>query len=267
MKSALLNVMTAAAVKAGKGLMRDFNEVDQLQVSRKGTTSFVTSADTRTEKMLFQTLRKARPDFGFLMEESGEVPGSDPTHRWVIDPLDGTVNFIHAIPYFCVSIGVERRLPGKPAEVVAGVIYDPIHNELFWAEKGQGAFMNDRRLAVSQRRTLDEAMLVTGHPRLSEELTRQALGMAERVAHSGAGIRQFGAAALDLANLAAGRIDGCWYLSLQAWDIAAGMLLVQEAGGTVSEVEGQAATLHSASLLTANPWLHPRMAALLDAKH
>jgi myo-inositol-1(or 4)-monophosphatase len=248
MLSPTINVMSAAAVKAGKGLMRDFGEIDKLQISRKGTANFVTSADTRTEKLLRQELRAVRPDFGFLLEEGGEIAGKDAQHRWIIDPLDGTSNFIHAIPYFCISIALERTQNGK-SEIIAGVIFDPIHNELFAAEKGMGALVNNRKLNVSSREKLEDAMLVTGRlPSKESGYTEQLTQMATQ----GATLRYFGATALDLAYLAAGRIDACWYYTIQPWDLAAGILLVQEAGGTVSEVDGNPATTYSKTLLATN---------------
>jgi len=258
MSSPLLNVMSAAALKAGKGLMRDFGEVDQLQISKKGTANFVTQTDVRTEKLLQRELSKARPDYGFLLEEGGEVPGKDPAHRWIIDPLDGTSNFIHAMPYFCISIALEKTIAGK-SEIVAGVIYDPIHNDLYTGEKGKGAFLNgNRRLNVSSRKTLEHAMLAAGNLRY---LPKEHL---EKVAHCEATMRYFGAAALDLANLAAGRLDACWYYQIQPWDIAAGLLFVQEAGGMFTEPDGKPATIYSKSLLASNSYLHPSMHKLLS---
>jgi myo-inositol-1(or 4)-monophosphatase len=260
--SPLIQVMTRAAIKAGRGLMRDFGELGQLQVSRKGTANFVTAADVRTEQMLQRELGRARPDFGFLMEEGGALPGKDPTHWWIVDPLDGTHNFIHAVPYFCVAIALEKRIPGKPSDVLAGVVYDPVHNDLFWAEKGQGAFHNDRRLHVSGRAGFEEAMLVTGQPFLPEDLQRLGLSIADRMMRSGASVRNFGASALDLAHLAAGRYDGCWYTRLQPWDIAASLLLIAEAGGKVTDLDGNPATPHVSTLLASNGLLHPKLLPL-----
>ncbi len=249
MQSPLINVMSAAAIKAGKGLMRDFGEVDQLHISRKGASNFVTKSDVRTEKLLQKELLAARPGFGFLMEEGGEVAGKDPTYRWIIDPLDGTSNFIHAIPYFCISIGLEKRGANGESEIVAGVIFDPSHNELFTAEKGKGAQVNSRKLTVSSRDNFEEAMMVTGSP-------RDAISANEKVAKSGAIVRYFGASALDLAYLAAGRIDACWYHSIHPWDIAVGMLLVQEAGGIFTTIDGKPASIYSSSVLASNRILY-----------
>lgn len=249
MQSPLLNVMTSAAIKAGKGLMRDFGEVDQLHISRKGASNFVTKSDVRTEKLLQKELLVARPGFGFLMEEGGEVKGKDPTHRWIIDPLDGTSNFIHAIPYFCISIGLEKIHTNGDSEIIAGVIFDPIHNELFTAEKGKGAQVNNRKLMVSTRDNFEESMLVTGSHRDIDSIY-------EKTAKSGAIVRHFGACALDLAYLAAGRIDACWYHSIQPWDIAAGMLMVQEAGGVFTSINGSPANIYSTAVLASNRVLY-----------
>ncbi len=257
--SALINVMSAAAVKAGKGLLRDFGEVDQLQISRKGVSNFVTKSDIRTEKLLQKELSIARPDFGFLLEESGEVVGTEASLRWIVDPLDGTSNFIHAIPYFCISIAAEKKFPNGSSEILAGVIYDPIHNDLFTAEKYKGAFLNNRRLNVSGRDNLEYAMVVSGTPRQAGQHERDAYRLAEK----GATVRCLGATALDLANLAAGRIDACWYYSFQPWDIAAGLLLVQEAGGITVDLSGKPADLSSKTLLASNKSLSLSLQSLL----
>lgn len=265
MHSALLNVMSAAAIKAGKGLLRDFGEVGNLQVSRKGTANFVTQSDIRTEQLLQRELSKARPDFGFLLEEGGEVPGKDPTHRWIIDPLDGTTNFIHAVPYFCISIALEKRFPNGDSEIVAGVIFDPIHNDLFMAEKGKGAILNNHKLVASGRETLEDSLLVTGSLRHTPQGDGQAFSILDKVVRSGATIRYFGATALDLANLAAGRIDACWHYMVQPWDIAAGILLVQEAGGVITQSDGSPITPYSKAVLGSNRHLHASMRTLLNS--
>jgi myo-inositol-1(or 4)-monophosphatase len=256
-RSAVLNVMAAAARKAGRGLIRDFGEVENLQVSQKGPSDFVSTADLKAEKILRQELAKARPGYGFLMEESEETEG-DGTHRWIVDPLDGTTNFLHGIPHFAISIALERD-----GEIVAGIVYEPLRDEEYWAEKGGGAFVSDRRLRVSGRRQLGDAVIATGipfrgvgdHPRY---LRTQAAVMAEV-----AGIRRFGSAALDLAYVAAGRYDGFWEFGLKRWDIAAGILLVREAGGYVTEPEGGHDPLGKGNLLAANDHLHMKLGALL----
>src|SRR5947207_8191582 len=226
-RSALINVMTAAALKAARGMIRDFGEVEQLQVSVKGPGDFVTQADLKAEKTLRVELTRARPGYGFLMEESGVTPGTDERHRWIVDPLDGTTNFLHGIPQFCISIGLERD-----GELVAGVIYEPIRDEMFWAEKGQGAYVNDRRLRVSARRQLSESVIATGIPTLRGGVDRD-LYVRTLVAVMGStvGVRRFGAAALDLAYVAAGRVDGSGELVCQPWARGAGVLWIAGAGG------------------------------------
>ena len=224
--SALLTVMIAAARKAARALARDFGEVENLQVSRKGPGDFVTNADLRAEKILFEELSKARPGYGFLLEERGEVPGTDKSNRFIIDPLDGTSNFLHGLPHFSISVALERE-----RELIAGVVYDVIKDELFWAEKGQGAYLNDRRLRVSARTALADALIVTG--KFSD------LGALGRVLAATPTVRRLGSAALDLAYVAAGRIDAFWERDLKAWDFAAGAVLVREAGGYAREIDGR----------------------------
>ena len=262
-RSPLLNVITAAVLKAAKGMVRDFGEVGNLQVSKKGTANYVTATDLRAEKILHAELKKARPDFGFLMEEGGEVPGKDGKHRWIIDPLDGTTNFIHAVPYFCISVALEKKISDKRSEIIAGVVYDPIHNDMFVAEKHGGAYLNDRRLHVSTRREIEDALLVTCAPRLGRKGYVESLEMLTRVTETAAGTRFFGAAALDLAYVAAGRYDGFWHNSLNSWDMAAGMLLIQEAGGMVSQIDGEEVDLAENNVLASNKHLHRKMISLL----
>jgi myo-inositol-1(or 4)-monophosphatase len=263
MSTALINVMSAAAIKAGKGVLRDFSEVDQLQVSRKGTANFVTATDVRTEKFLQRELLKARPSFGFLLEEGGEVAGKDSRFRWVVDPIDGTSNFIHAIPYFCISIGLEERSASGKSDIIAGVVYDPIQNELFAAEKGKGAFMNGRRINTSGRPTIEDSLLVTGNPGYSSNPKGESYKLLGEVIEAGATLRYFGATALDLAYLAAGRLDACWYYMVQPWDVAAGLLIIQEAGGIVTSFDGKPVDIYSKSLLATNKHLHSPMQKLL----
>ena len=267
-KSALINVMEKAARKATPGLLHDFGEVEQLQVSTKGPADFVTTADLKAEEVLIDELGRARPDFGFLVEERGEIPGADPTHRWLVDPLDGTTNFLHGIPHFCISIALERieGSAGKTKrEITAGLVFDPLRNELFWGEKGVGAFVNDRRLRVSGRRKLAEAVIATGIPvqnRTPHDVFLRQLGAVMAVA---SGVLRQGAAALDMAYVAAGRYDGFWESGLNAWDIGAGILLVREAGGYVTEIEGGNGMLDSGSVLAASDLLHPEIAKVLKA--
>lgn len=250
-QSPLINVMVRAAERAGRQLVRDFGEVEQLQVSRKGPADFVSQADLKAEKTLTVELAKARPTFGFLMEESGTKKGQDPDRRWIVDPLDGTTNFLHGLPYWAISIAVEEK-----GEIVAGVIFNPITNEMYRAEKGQGAFLNDRRLRVSSRRTLGEAVLATGIPFLGHGDMPRFEAELHRLMPQVAGIRRFGAAALDLAFLAAGRFDGFWEGHLNAWDVAAGILMVREAGGFATEMNGGHNAVYGGSLLAANSHLH-----------
>ena len=267
-KSALVNVMEKAARKAARGLLHDFGEVEQLQVSTKGPADFVSNADLKAEEVLLRELGRARPDFGFLVEERGEITGADPTHRWLIDPLDGTTNFLHGIPHFCISIALERIevSAGKTVrEITAGLIFDPMRNELFWGEKGVGAFVNDRRLRVSARRKLSEAVIATGIPvqnRTPHDVFLLQLGAVMLVT---SGVLRVGAAALDMAYVAAGRYDGYWETGLNAWDIGAGILLVREAGGYVTEIEGGNGMLESGSVLAASDPLHPEIADVLRA--
>src|SRR5689334_12091471 len=232
-RSALLNVMTKAVDKAARGLKRDFGEVEQLQVSTKGPSDFVSNADLKADRILREELAKARPGFSFLTEESGTIAGSDTEHRWIIDPLDGTTNFLHGLPHFAISVALE-----KSGDIVAGVIYDPIKNEMFVAEKGGGAFLNDRRIRVSARTSLGESMLATGIPFRGHGDRDSVVKQLHAAMRETAGVRRFGAAALDLAYVAAGRYEGFWEEDLSPWDVAAGILLVREAGGYVSDLKG-----------------------------
>jgi myo-inositol-1(or 4)-monophosphatase len=225
--------MIAAARKAARSLSRDFGEVENLQVSRKGPSDFVSSADIKAEKTLFEELSKARPGYGFVMEERGVVEGTDKTNRWLVDPLDGTTNFLHGIPHFAISIALERE-----GVLVAGVIYNVVRDELFWAERGQGAYLNDRRLRVAGRADMRDALFGCGTPFHGKAGHDVALAEIGRIIDRAAGVRRFGAAALDLAYVAAGRFDGFWERNLNVWDIAAGAVLVREAGGVVNEIDG-----------------------------
>lgn len=251
--------MVQAAKKAARRLVRDFGEVEHLQVSKKGPADFVSVADHTAERTLRHELTKARPGYGFLLEEGGAVAGTDSSNRWIIDPLDGTTNFLHGIPHFAISIGLERD-----SEPYAGVVYEPVNDEMYWAEKGAGAHLNGRRLRVSARRKFDESLFATGipfmgardHPRFLKELAVVMAGSA--------GVRRFGSAALDLAYVAAGRYDGFWESGLHPWDMAAGVVLVREAGGFVSEIGGAQHRLDSADILAANDHLHRPLGRLLQ---
>lgn len=250
-------VMQNAAQKAAKRLLRDFAEVEQLQVSIKGPGDFVSQADLRAEASLREDLGRARPGYAFLMEESGASGSDNWSWRWVVDPLDGTTNFLHGIPQWAISIGLEKRLDDGHSEIVAGVVYAPATDEMFWAEKGSGAFLNERRLRVSARRDLQESLFATGIPFAAAPPARH-IAFARTLAHLMplvSGIRRMGAAALDLAWVAAGRVEGYWELGLHPWDIAAGILLVREAGGFVTDPQ-DGNPLESGNVVAANPHLH-----------
>lgn len=256
-RSPTINVMAAAALKAARGLIRDFGEVEQLQVSVKGPGDFVSTADLRAERTLKTELQRARPGYGLLFEEGGAAEGSDPRHRWIVDPLDGTTNFLHGIPHFAISIALERD-----AEIIAGVVYEPTRDEMFWAEKGIGAYLNDRRLRVSARRQLADAVIGSGIPFRGRGDHPAYLETLARVMAATSGVRRMGAAALDLAYVAAGRLDGFWEFGLSPWDIAAGLLLVREAGGFVSDLSGGQTMMESGDMLAANNHLHLPLAAM-----
>lgn len=258
LQSALITVMAGAAKKAARSLVRDFGEVEQLQVSKKGPADFVSVADTKAERILVQELSKGRPEYGFLLEEQGEIKGSDPDSRWIIDPLDGTTNFLHGIPHFAISIAAERS-----GEIFAGVIYQPISDELFWAEKGRGAYVNNNRLRVSGRRELAQAVITTGIPHHGRGDPVAFLSEMAAIMPEVAGVRRFGAAALDLAYVAAGRCDGFWEAGLAPWDIAAGIIMVREAGGMVSEFQGRALMMQSGEILATNGAIHGPLTRLL----
>ncbi len=256
--SALMTVMINAARKAARGLIRDFGETQALQVSRKGAADFVSRADLKAEEELYEELSKARPKYGFVMEEKGEIEGPDNSNRWIIDPLDGTTNFLHGLPQFAISIALERdRQP------YAGVVYNPATDELFWAEKGEGAYLNDRRIRVSGRSDLSTCLFACGLPFAGRPGRRRALEEARQVLKETAGVRRFGAAALDLAYVAAGRFDAFWERDLNIWDVAAGAALVREAGGIISEIDGGKSFLNNGSILAANPEVHDKAMALL----
>jgi len=258
--SPALNVMTTAARKAGRALIRDFGELENLQVSLKGPADFVTSADKRTERVLIEELSRARPGYNFLVEESGVIEGPDKTHRFIIDPLDGTTNFLHSVPHFAISIALERE-----GQLTSALVYNPVTDEMYTAEKGHGAFLNDKRLRVAARQALAESIVATGIPFLGREGHEQFLHEVAAVMNATAGVRRFGAASLDLAYVAAGRFDGFWERGLKAWDVAAGILLVREAGGFVSDLDGGGRALDSGHILVANDILHPQLLKLLKA--
>jgi len=258
--SPALNVMVAAARKAGRPLIRDFGELENLQISMKGPADFVTSADQRTERILIEELTKARPGYGFLGEEGGAVEGRDKTHRFIIDPIDGTTNFMHGIPHFAISIALERE-----GHLVSGVIYNPVTDDLFTAEKSHGAYLNEKRLRVAARTDMGAAVIATGLPFMGKEGHARASAEMALVMNATAGVRRMGAASLDLAYVAAGRFDGFWEHGLQAWDIAAGIVMVKEAGGVITDMRGGDQMLSNGAVVSANDPLHPRLLKLLNS--
>ncbi len=261
MRSALLNIMVQAATKAGRSLTRDFNEVENLQVSRKGPADFVSLADRRAEQIVFDELRKARPTYAFLMEEGGEVPGSDGQHRWIVDPLDGTTNFLHGIPVFAVAIALERN-----GEIVASVVLNPAMDELYTAEKGGGAWLNDRRrLRVAGRKHLADCVISTGINSRGSAGDLQVLRQLAQVAPAAAGIRRTGSAAIDLAWVAAGRFDAFWENQLQPWDVAPGWLLLREAGGTMSDFAGKPGSIWNGEVIAGNEDVHGQLLKVIKA--
>jgi myo-inositol-1(or 4)-monophosphatase len=263
--SGLIRVMEKAARKAGQRLRRDFGEVEHLQVSRKGTFDFVSKSDRAAERTIYDELRAARPDWGFLLEEAGEIAGDPSKPRWVVDPLDGTSNFIHGIPHFAVSIAVqEPKLDGSGwGDITAGLVYQPITDESFWAEKNRGAWLHDGRLRVSARRHLDESLIATGIPFGVRGSVAQWTAVYAALAPQVAGIRRFGAASLDLAWVAAGRYEGFWESALEPWDTAAGCLLVREAGGFVTDWRGRSQPICDAEVLAGNDALHSKLHKIL----
>ena len=263
--SGLMRVMEKAARKAGQRLRRDFGEIEHLQVSRKGPADFVSKADQQAERTIWDELRAARPDWGFLFEEAGEIKGEEGKPRFIVDPLDGTSNFLHGIPHFAISIAVqEPKLDGSGwGEVTAGLVYQPVTDESYWAEKSRGAWLQDKRLRVSGRRHLDESLIATGIPFMGRgniaEWTKIYLALGPQIA----GIRRFGVASLDLAWVASGRFEGFWESGLHPWDTAAGCLLVREAGGFVSDFKGRSQAICDAEVLAGNDALHSRLHKIL----
>jgi myo-inositol-1(or 4)-monophosphatase len=258
LRSALLNVMIKAAQKAARALKRDFGEVEHLQVSLKGPANFVSAADHRAEQTLREELERARPGYSFLGEEGGRYEGTDKTHCWIVDPLDGTLNFLHSIPHFAISIALERE-----SAIVAGIVYNPVTDELFTAERGKGAFLNDRRIRVASRKRLADSVIACALPHPSRGDAVLARHEHSAVQERVAGLRRFGAAALDLAWVAAGRVDGYWERGLAPWDMAAGIALVREAGGFVTDLSGREIALTSDSILAGNEPLHRDLLRLL----
>jgi myo-inositol-1(or 4)-monophosphatase len=258
-RSALMNVMIAAALKAGRGLKRDFGEVENLQVSVKGPGDFVSNADKRAEKTLFEELSRARAGYGFLMEEGGAIEGSDKTHTWHIDPLDGTTNFLHGLPIFAISIGLERD-----GQLVAGLVYNPANDDLYIAERGQGAYLNNTRLRVAARRDLADALITCGIPPLNRAAghARFQSELATVMRYAG-NVRRLGSAALDMCFVAAGRCDAYWERGIQTWDMAAGIVLIREAGGFVTDADGGSDMMSNGTVCCGNEYIHRRLLDLL----
>ena len=257
-RSAIINVMVQTAMKAGRSLARDFGEVQNLQVSLKGPGDYVSQADRKAEDIIYTELSKARPGYSFLMEERGAVDGDDAQHRWIVDPLDGPRNFLHGIPIFSISIALERQ-----GQLVAGVIFNPAMDELYTAERGGGAFLNDRRMRVAARRKLSDTVIGTGIPHLGRGEHGKSLVELRNVMAETAGIRRLGSAALDLAYVAAGRMDGFWERSLSAWDLAAGILMVREAGGFCTAIDGSDGMLDDGTIVAGNEDVHKALLATL----
>lgn len=256
--SALMTMMFAATRKAGRSLARDFGEVEHLQVSMKGPSNFVSAADTRAEQIIYEELSKARHGYGFLMEERGIVEGPDKTHVWIVDPLDGTTNFLHSIPHFAISIALQRE-----SELVAGLIFNPANGDLFTAEKGKGAFLNDRRIRVAARSRLEDCVVVTGIPHRGRPGHEEYIRQLSTVMPSVSGIRRSGAASLDLAWVAAGRYDAYWETGLKAWDLAAGIVILREAGGFATDLSGGKTMLETGSIIAGNETVSRALLKLL----
>ena len=256
--STLISVMIDAVRKSAKGLKRDFGELENLQMAVKGPGDFVTKADLRVEQALFEHLTHARPGYGFLGEERGEVAGTDKTNRFIVDPIDGTTNLIHGVPHFAITVALDRE-----GAIVAGVTYNPITDDLYWAEKGRGAYHNNRRLRVAARRDLRDALVCCGMPHMGRDGHKTFLEEYNRIAPQVAGVRRSGSAALDLAYVAAGRFDVFWERNLKPWDIAAGMILVREAGGTIADLSGHNDVLASGDIYAGNSDLQGKFEAAL----
>ena len=256
--SPALNVMVNAARKAGRALIRDFGELENLQVSLKGPADFVSAADERTERILIEELSRARPGYSFLGEESGTREGPDKSHRFIIDPIDGTTNFLHGIPIFAISIALERE-----GQLVSAVVYNPVVDEMYVAEKGHGSYLNEKRMRVAARKSMKEALFATGAPFMGRPGHERFLAEIKAVLALSPGIRRCGSASLDLAGVAVGRYDGFWERGLNPWDVAAGILLVREAGGVVTDLSGGQNAMEAGQILATNETLHPQILKIL----
>ena len=261
LNSPKMNVITNACLKASKFLIRDFGEIENLQVSSKGPGDFVTSADKRTEKILIEELQKAHPNFGIITEEAGVINQSNIENRWIIDPIDGTMNFLNGIPQFAISVGYEEN-----KEIKCGVIFNPILNEFFCAEKGNGAFLNNKRIRVSKKKNLKEALLVTGGPKQNSKIQKKIFSEYMNISANVSNVRKFGSAALDMAYVACGRFDGYWQRELNYWDIAAGLVILKEAGGFVDFYEEDKKLPIKKNIIASNSIIHTQLKDLLDKK-
>ena len=263
LNSPKMNIIYKACMKASKALIRDFGEIEKLQVSSKGPGDFVSAADKRSEKIIIEELLKAHPDYGILSEESGEINKGNKNNRWIIDPIDGTLNFLNGIPHFSITIGYEEN-----GEIICGLIFDPIKDELFFAEKGAGAFLNNSRIRVSKKNKLSESVLVTGGPKFNndnkEEIFNEYVKISNQV---NAPIRKFGSAALDIAYVASGRFDGYWQQDLRYWDIAAGLIILKEAGGFVDYLETDEKSHIKKNIIATNYDIHQELQSLLIKKN
>ena len=258
-----MNIIHKACMKASKSLIRDFGEIEKLQVSSKGPGDFVSAADKKSEKIIIEELSKAHPDYGILSEESGEINKDNKENRWIIDPIDGTSNFLNGIPQFAISVAYEEK--GK---VICGMIFDPIKNEMFFAEKGSGAFLNNSRIRVSNKKNLKESMLVTGGPRRSSKKRDSIFKEYNNISNMvDIPIRKFGSAALDLANVACGRFDGFWQWELNYWDIAAGLIILEESGGFVDFLEKDEKVLTKKNIIATNSKIHEELKNVLEKKY
>ena len=259
LNSPQINLITKACMKASRSLIRDFGEIENLQVSSKGPGDFVTSADKRTEKILIQELQKAHPEYGIITEETGIINNSNTKNKWIIDPIDGTFNFMNGIPQFAISIGYEEN-----NEIKCGVIFNPISNEMFCAEKGSGAYLNNTRIRVSKQKKISDALVVTGGPKGESKIKDKIFSEYINVSKNVANVRKFGSAALDIAYVACGRFDGYWQRELNYWDIAAGIILVKEAGGFVDFFEEEKNLPLKKNILVTNSLIHEELKGLIN---
>ena len=263
LNSPQINIITKACLKASRSLIRDFGEIENLQVSTKGPGDFVTSADKRTEKIIIEELQKAHSDYGIITEESGSINTANKNNRWIIDPIDGTTNFLNGIPQFAISIGYEEE-----SEIKCGVIFDPIKNEMFCADKGNGAYLNNSRIRVSNKKKLKNALLVTGGPKQSSKIKKEIFSEFVEVSNNILSpVRKFGSAALDLAYVACGRFDGYWQRELSYWDVAAGIIILKEAGGFVNFFEEDNKDPLKRNILASNSNIHDEFSNLIIKKN